>query len=65
MHYNGCPAGTPVGTPHGVGAYAGREGNDGYLPSQYLGTVAPGQVLPAGSLIIASVNGVMIARGHW
>jgi hypothetical protein len=64
--FNGRPNATPVRTIHGVGAYAGPANSDGtYPPDSYLGTVKPGQVLPPGSLIIASVNGVKFFQPHW
>jgi hypothetical protein len=56
--YVGNGKGTPQGTVKGVGAWAGPPNADGeFLPAAYLGTVIPGQTLPANSLVLIGVNG--------
>ncbi len=67
ISFNGLPGRTPVATIHAVGGYVGPPNADGdYLPSQYaVGGFQPGQVLPGGSLVVASVNGVAFYHPHW
>jgi hypothetical protein len=66
IRFDGNGSGTPAGTLTGrFSAFAGPPDTEGlYPPSAYLpsGSITAGQVLPAGSELYASVNGVNISR---